>query len=180
MLLHNSIRDGASELYGIDSDERGLNLLKAHGFESLFTADLEALEKCEIDRKFDVVVAGEIIEHLNNPGLFLSGVKRFLHDDSILLVTTVNAYCAMRYLIYAFRSKDGVNEPVHPDHVAYYSVSTLSLILRRHGFKLSKILFYDVGIEHRPFNRPILNVANDIAVKFFPQLSDGLIAECTL
>ncbi|MCV4607588.1 hypothetical protein OFB74_32295, partial [Escherichia coli] len=88
---------------------------------NLFEADLELLNNVPLERTFDVIVAGEIIEHLNNPGLFLSGVRRFMHRDSKLVTTTINAYCAMRFFVYALRGRRGINEFVHPDHVAYYS-----------------------------------------------------------
>lgn len=180
MLLHADLAGACSELYGIDSDQEGLDRLRELGFEDLFPGDLESLENSPLSETFDVVVAGEMIEHLNNPGLFLSGVKRFLRDDSILIITTINAYCAMRFLIYALKGRTGENEPVHPDHVAYYSASTLGLLLKRHGFNEVEMLFYDLGIEHRPFNRKVLNLFNDLAVTLFPQLSDGLIVKCRL
>jgi SAM-dependent methyltransferase len=174
------LAERTSSLYGIDSDERGLEILRSRGFGDLFIGDLESLDECELDETFDVVVAGEMIEHLNNPGLFLAGVKRFLTKDSKLLITTINAYCAMRYFLYAVRGKGGTNEPVHPDHVAYYSFSTLSLLLERHGFADPKILFYALGDEHRPHNRWIVNAVNDMSTMLFPHFSDGLIAECRL
>lgn len=179
-LLHTAIRERCAELYGIDADERGIELMRQRGFGNLYLGDLETLDRCEVDGTFDLIIAGETIEHLNNPGLFLHGVKRFLHGDSFFLITTINAYCAVRTLQYAFRGKGGANEPVHPDHVAYYSFSTLGLLLRRHGFENNEIVFYDIGSEHRPHNRRIINLANDIAVRLFPQLSDGLIAKCRL
>ena len=179
-LLHSAIRERCSELYGIDEDEAGLDLLRQKGFENLYAANLEKLEGCEITSTFDLVIAGEMIEHLNNPGLFLNGVKRFLEPESVLLITTVNAYCFIRALLYAFKGQGGENEPVHPDHVAYYSYSTLKLLLKRHGFERTEILFYDIGSEHRPHNRWLVNLANDAAVRLFPQLSDGLIARCRL
>ena len=179
-LLHSAIRDRCTEVYGIDSDVAGLELLRQKGFENLYFADLESLEDCEIKDTFDLVIAGEMIEHLNNPGLFLNGVRQFLGPGSVLLITTVNAYCFVRALLYAFKGRGGENEPVHPDHVAYYSYSTLSLLLKRHGFERTEILFYDIGTEHRPHNRWLINAANDVAVGLFPQLSDGLIARCQL
>ena len=75
-LLHTAIGERSSELFGIDADEEGLDVLKANGFSDLYTGDLEHLDNSLLDRTFDVVVAGEVIEHLNNPGLFLDGVKR--------------------------------------------------------------------------------------------------------
>ena len=177
-LLHSAIRERCSDLYGIDADENGLELLRQKGFDNLYTANLEALEDFDITSTFDLVIAGEMIEHLNNPGLFLKGIKRFLAPGADLLITTVNAYCFVRALLYAFKGRGGENEPVHPDHVAYYSYSTLRLLLKRHGFDNTEILFYDIGTEHRPHNRRLINLANDVAVKLFPQLSDGLIAKC--
>jgi SAM-dependent methyltransferase len=178
-LLHSAIADRSSELFGIDADESGLDVLRASGYSNLYIGDLENLSDCALDRTFDVVVAGEVIEHLNNPGLFLEGVKRFLRPDSVLLLTTINAYGVLRYALYALKGKRGKNEPVHPDHVAYYSFSTIELLLRRHHFDVRELLFYDLGPEHRRHLRSVLNWFNDAAVRIFPHLSDGIIATCS-
>ncbi len=178
MLLHHDLAKVASELFGIDADERGLQILRSSGTTNIFSADLEALDRLELDETFDVIVAGEMIEHLNNPGLFLDGIKRFMNSDSRLILTTVNAYCAMRFVWYGLRGKRGRNEPVHPDHVAYYSCSTLNLLVERHGMRPEQFLFYDIGIEHRPHNRWFLNVLNDVCVRIAPQWADGIILVC--
>jgi hypothetical protein len=117
-----------------------------------------------------------MIEHLSNPGLFLSGIKRFMRDDTRLVLTTINAYCALRFVMYGLRGRGGKNEPVHPDHVSYYSFKTLNVILERQDLKLKEFYFYDIGKEHRPFNRWFYNLFNDICVRISPQLSDGIIA----
>lgn len=180
MLLHFELERAASEIYGIDFEQDGLDILAKHGTANLFRGDLEKLDELDLDEEFEVIIAGEIIEHLNNPGLFLSGIKRFMNPGTRLVVTTVNAYSAMRFFQYGLRGKGGRQENVHPDHVAYYSYSTLSLILRRHGFDVEKFLFYDLGHEHRPHLRRIWSVLNDISVKIAPQWSDGVIAVCRL
>ena len=101
-LLHARIAESASQVFGLDSDSRGLEVLRAKGFGDLYLADLEQLDSVALNETFDVVIAGEMIEHLSNPGRFLQGVKRFLDNGSKLIITTVNAYCAMRLLIYGF------------------------------------------------------------------------------
>jgi len=121
-----------------------------------------------------------MIEHLNNPGLFLSGIQRFMNADTQLVITTVNAYSGMRFAIYGLRGKGGTAEPVHPDHVAYYSYSTLKLLIERQNLQVDDFLFYDIGNDHRALNRGILNLINDISVWIGPQLADGLIAVCKL
>lgn len=178
--IHFPLVEVGREVWGVDADREGLDALAAQGVRNLVRADLERLDEAPIDRTFDVVVAGEVIEHLSNPGLFLAGVKRFLRPDSVFVVTTVNAYCAMRFLIYALRGRGGPNEPVHPDHVAYYSFSTLNHVLSRAGFRREMFLFYDIGNEHRRFNRKPLLWFNDLAVRVSPQLADGVIIACKL
>jgi SAM-dependent methyltransferase len=180
MLLHFELDKTASELYGFDFDERGLEILRDSGVKNLYRADLEKLEEVDLDETFDVIIAGEMIEHLSNPGLFLRGIKRFMNKDTDLIITTINAYCAFRFIIYGLRGKGGANEPVHPDHVAYYSYKTLNLIIERENLRVKKFYFYDIGVEHRPFNRWFYNLFNDICVKISPQMCDGVIAVCNL
>ena len=180
MLLHFELEKIASSLYGIDADRNGIELLEKHGTKNLYFADLEDMDALGLNETFDVIVAGEMIEHLNNPGLFLSGIRRFMNPETRLLVTTINAYCGMRFVWYGLRGKRRKAEPVHPDHVAYYSYSTLSLLLKRHELDVETFLFYDMGKEHRPHNRWYLNLINDICVTVAPQWADGIIAICKL
>ncbi len=179
-LLHKDLAEVSGELYGFDFDQEGIDVLTSKGFDNLFQADLEKLNEVDLHETFDVIIAGEMIEHLNNPGLFLNGIKRFMGPGTQLVITTINAYSAMRFFVYGLRGRGGVLEPVHPDHVAYYSYSTLKLMLDRHGFHVSNFLFYDIGDEHRPHNGKLRNFINDICVKIAPQWADGVIAVCTL
>jgi SAM-dependent methyltransferase len=180
MLLHFDLEKIADEIYGFDFDQKGLEILKNAGSKNLFQANLEHLDQVPLDEKFDLIIGGEMIEHLSNPGLFLQGIKRFMGQDTRLILTTINAYCALRFALYGLRGKGGRNEPVHPDHVSYYSFKTLNLILERQGLELKEFYFYDIGKEHRPFNRWFYNLFNDICVKISPQLSDGIVAVASL
>ena len=180
MLLHFELEKICSDLWGLDADSTGIEILEQYGSKQILSGDLERLEEAPLQGKFDVIVAGEMIEHLNNPGLFLMGVKRFMAPDSVLLLTTINAYCAMRFFYYGARGRKGKAEPVHPDHVAYYSYSTIKLLLERHDLRIDNFLYYDVGYEHRPHVRWFNKLVNDVCVRFVPQWADGVIAVCKL
>lgn len=180
MLLHAELNEISSELYGFDFDQEGLDTLAAAGEKNLFRADLEKLDEVALDMTFDVIIAGEIIEHLSNPGLFLNGIQRFMSPTTKLVITTINAYSALRFVCYGLRGRGGVNEMVHPDHVAYYSYRTLSLLVQRSRMQVLEFMFYDIGTEHRPFSPWYYNLVNDVAVKVSPQLGDGVIAVCRL
>ena len=180
MLLHYDLEKCASSLYGFDFDQPGLDILAANGTQNLYRADLEKLDDVVLTETFDVIVAGEMIEHLNNPGLFLTGIQRFMNADTRLVLTTINAYCGMRWFWYGLRGRRGKQEPVHPDHVAYYSYSTLSVLVKRHGLDIDSFMFYDIGKEHRPHNPWYLNAVNDVFTTIAPQWADGIIAICRL
>jgi SAM-dependent methyltransferase len=180
MLLHYDLEKSASELYGFDFDQPGLDILAANGTGNLYRADLEKLDEVSLSETFDVIVAGEMIEHLNNPGLFLAGIQRFMNAETRLVLTTINAYCGVRWFWYGLRGRRGGQEPVHPDHVAYYSYSTLSVLVKRYGFDVDRFMFYDLGREHRPHNKWYLNAVNDVFTTIAPQWADGIIAICRL
>lgn len=177
-LLHFDIQAVAEDIYGFDFDQKGIDILESAGAKNLYRADLEKLEDVALDETFDVIIAGEMIEHLSNPGLFLRGIRRFMRADTDLIITTINAYGALRFFIYGLRGQGGRNEPVHPDHVAYYSYKTLSMVIERENLRVKEFLFYDIGAEHRRYNRRLFNFINDAAIRFSPQLCDGVIAVC--
>lgn len=179
-ILHFEIENVAAEVYGLDFDRESIDILTARGSKNIFYADLEHLEDLDLNETFDVILAGEMIEHLNNPGLFLNGIRRFMNADTELVITTLNAYYGMRFIRYGFTRGHGENEPVHPDHVAYYSYSTLHVLIERHNLDVRKFLFYDLGKEHRSTTPVIFRAINDICVWITPRWADGVIAECRL
>lgn len=180
MLLHFKLQKTARELYGFDFDQKGIDVLAAAGVKNLYRADLERLEEVDLDETFDVIIAGEMIEHLSNPGLFLKGIQRFMTPTTNLVITTINAYCGMRMWTYGLRGKGGVHEPVHPDHVAYYSYSTLKVLIERENLKVDNFYFYNTGKEHRKLAPWKQKFANDLSVFIANQWADGIIAECSL
>lgn len=190
-LLHRRLADAAGELWGLDGDGDGLAALRALGFDHLWQGDLEDLAAAEplggraTDETagepfgpFDVVVAGEVLEHLGRPAALLEGLRPLVAPGGEVLVTVPNAYCAFRFASYAASGWRGHGEPVHPDHVAYYSASTLTVLLERHRYEVLDLSFYDLGREHRPTAPRSWRVVNDAAVRLAPQLADGLVARC--
>lgn len=180
MLLHFELQKSASDLYGFDFDRKGIDILAEAGVENLYHANLEKLEEVELNETFDVIIAGEMIEHLSNPGLFLKGIQRFMSAETNLLITTINAYSGMRMFTYGFRGQGGKAEPVHPDHVAYYSYSTLRVLVERENLKVENFVFYNTSQDHRKLAPWKQKLANDISVMIAHQWADGIIAECSL
>lgn len=86
------------------------------------------VENINLNKKFDVIIAGDIIEHLDNTGLFLDNMYCHLKDNGLLLITTPNA----KSLAYLFFKGN-------PQHTCWYCQHTLRQALERHKFKIEKI-----------------------------------------
>ena len=179
-LLHLRLNEAAGELHGMDIDLAGLDVLAARGIQHLHHGDLSALRAQLSALRFDLIIAGEIIEHLANPGQFLDDVKHVMSADTTVIITTVNAYCGFRMAQYALRGRGGRAEPVHPEHVAYYSYATLARLTGDAGLQVVDTCFYDLGREHVPYTRRAIRWVNRAVTAVAPHLADGLIVECRL
>ena len=49
------------------------------------------MENHTFDRMFDLIIAGDVIEHVENQGLFLRNILKHLKDGGELIITTPNA-----------------------------------------------------------------------------------------
>src|SRR5215471_10772071 len=90
--LHAQLAAVANELWGLDLSARAISQLREAGFANLICGDAERLGDIDDlrDQHFDVIIAGELIEHLSNPGLFLNGCKALCSADTELILTTPN------------------------------------------------------------------------------------------
>jgi hypothetical protein len=136
--LHAELAEVARELVGVDVDEEGVEWARAHGFEA-YAADASAPGELAALRlePADLVIAGEVIEHIDAPGPFLRGLRQLGSD---LIVTTPNALQPLICLV----PLTG-NEMMHPDHVVpAYTPRTLIALMERNGWD-AEILYYHGG-----------------------------------
>lgn len=132
--LHQRLTD-CSDCTGIDLDGESVAQLQERGiFKNVLVADAEALDKLGLNLpQFDVAVAGDIIEHLSNPGKMLDGVKKRLKPDGLLVISTPNAFGLPGYLRFiAGRYREGLQ------HVLAFNPIVLQQLLERHGYEITQ------------------------------------------
>jgi hypothetical protein len=173
-LLHLMLSRVSTRVFGIDFSEQGLSLLRAYGFTDLIQWDVERLGQLRMEAPVDVIVAGEILEHLSNPGLCLDSISRFMKNSECKVIITVpNAFSLRHFASLMFRK----TELVMPDHTAYYSFVTLVELLRRYDLEVREIYTYtDVSKKSSPLNRLAKRLFNKTVLRAFPQISEGIIA----
>lgn len=144
--LHGHLADGATELVGVDADEPGVRAASDAGYEAHVAdcTDAKAIAALGIEPA-DVVLAGEIIEHLDAPGPFLEAMSELCRPDGRLIVTTPNAYGLVNVVASMTRRVE-VN---HPDHVVMFTWRTLSEMLRRNGWSPDETVTYVPALRER-------------------------------
>lgn len=134
--VHACLTAVARECIGIDTDAQGVEALREAGtFDNLLVADATRLSRQDIPLKaIDFVVAGDIIEHLSDPGKLLDTAAQICDPQTKLVITTPNALGLPGILRYI---RGDVLEG--PDHKLSFNVYTLRNLLAHHGWKVESI-----------------------------------------
>lgn len=125
--LHGFLHQQTDELVGVDIDEVGILELQQQGYD-VRVDDATTLDS--VDGPFDTVVAGEVIEHLSDPGNLFATTRDVLARDGELLVTTPNPWAAC----YVARMALGGDPVGNDEHTCWIDESTMRELARRHGF----------------------------------------------
>jgi SAM-dependent methyltransferase len=179
--LHARLGEAADELVGLDFSERGVKWAQQEGWEAYHVdcqseEDVRALGLAPAD----VVVAGEILEHLDAPGPFLRAMRLLAKPDGQLVVTTPNAYRLLNFL-----APLSGRELVHPDHTLWSSPRTLRTLLEHAGWRVERLGYYAnprrAVVSGSPAAKAAAHAANGARWlvrrnRLAPWWSDGLIA----
>ena len=170
--LHERLAEVAASLVGLDSSEEGIARARALGHEAhaVDAQSPEAVAELALPPA-DVVIAGEIVEHLDAPGPFLRAMRELVGPGGLLVVTTPNAYRLLNVLVPFTGS-----EFVHPDHTAWHSPRTLRTLLERSGWRVEELAYYRAPRRRGTPGTNLLRRATAALSRIRPYWSDGLIA----
>ena len=167
-LLHQRLEESASFLVGIDIDDQAIKMMKDNGISNVYTKSIYDLSSFnEVKKEFDYIVITEVLEHLVNPGIALEEVRKYIKKSNKsckLLITVPNIHSYVRTVIDPLLNQ----ESVHPDHVCYYSHSTLVKLLESSGFGIKYIRYVTYGL--RPIGLAVASVLNIFSSSFLPSI----------
>ena len=137
--MHKNIKAVANSIVGLDLDAGSIEEIRKMGFDVM----QGNAQNFDLGRKFNMVHAGELIEHLDNPGGFLESAKRHLTEDGVLLMTTPNA---LRISNFIYASTGGLK--VNAEHTCWFCDTTITTLLERKGFEVTEIGY----LRHETFS----------------------------
>ena len=127
---------------GIEIDH--LAAKNASKFCKIYNIDLD--KNFNINEKFDLVVCYHIIEHIQNPIVFIKNIKKIMKKDSFLIIGTPDFDSAM-----ARHYKNKYRLLHDQTHISLFSLDSMSRLLRDMNFKIKKIDFPYFDTEY--FNK---------------------------
>jgi 2-polyprenyl-3-methyl-5-hydroxy-6-metoxy-1,4-benzoquinol methylase len=136
--LHRALCLKSGTILGLDIDSEGVEYLNKSGFNAV----CEDAQNFSIGRTFEVITAGDLIEHLDNPGGFLECAKAHLAPGGKLILSTPNPFWWKTYLHVLIK---GSSCP-HPEHTCWYCERTLTQLLERHGYRVERLEYGTVYI----------------------------------
>lgn len=152
--VHGRLREVAAEILGMDYESEEVEKMRARGF-NVVAADATNFD---LGESFDVIVAGETIEHLLNAEGFLKSLRRHLRPDGVIVLTMPNA----NSLNYFLQNMIFGHEVDGYDHSAFYTPMTAFNLLSKTGFRLKQLAFFipDTSHHHRsPATRAVVRLA---------------------
>lgn len=129
--LHKAICAVASETTGLDLDRDGVNALSAMGYKNINVGDAQDFD---LNEHFNVLVAGDLIEHLHNVGGFLESCVRHMDVSSELIICTPNPWHWHKWMRAFFRQP-----PVNEEHTLWLCPVTLAQLASRFGLEVGLI-----------------------------------------
>lgn len=163
---HSVLKRTAKKVYGLDLELPDAYRSDPHYREA-------SAESFSFPASFDVIFAGDLIEHLSNPGLFLDAVKRHLAPGGRLILTTPNTFN-----LFNIAEKLTKYEPtVNPDHTFYFNQKVLRKLLEKNGMQAEAFHYvYSLEYTHKEsIKKKFLNFIYALLSRFTDKFTETLV-----
>ena len=108
--------------------------------------DLNILEKKIMRQKFDVVILGAVIEHLDKPELVLNILKKRLSDDGIIFLTAPS-WASKPILEFLGYKLNIINADLVREHKRYYDLDEYKKLSKLIKMDIKKFYFFQLGLN---------------------------------
>jgi 2-polyprenyl-3-methyl-5-hydroxy-6-metoxy-1,4-benzoquinol methylase len=148
--MTQAMRNRGCDVTGIEINEE-LARCSQQFCSKLIIGDIETLD---LDRElnggqFDVVLLGDVLEHLKNPENLLTKLKKYLTPSGSLVVSLPNvAHGSVRLALLQGDFKYQSEGLLDSTHLKFFTWETIRAVFRRTGYDIQKVKRIQVGIFH--------------------------------
>lgn len=159
---------GFSQLYGVERDIKQFRTDKA----TCSQANLDFDDLGLGDKKFGLITAIEVIEHLENPGRLFYQVSRHLDKQGYFLLTSPNIHSvSCRFKFFITGKLASFDEKGDPTHIYPVLLDCLNRILPRYSLEIVRTWGYPA--KGSIIYRPATNIISSLLELFLPHEYPG-------
>ena len=147
---HKSINDVAKSCTGLDINKNGVEHMKRLGYDAVHA---DATSEIDLGQLFDTIIAGDVIEHVENIGGLIRFSSRHLSPNGYIYISTPNPF----FVGHVFSAWTNSPAVANFEHTTWISESTMLEVARRSGLNLDKII-YPIGKSHNNFLYKLLKI----------------------
>lgn len=165
--LHNRLIEVAKKCIGIDIDSEAVEYIKNNfAIDEIYALDVTKSDQIPVSVKsesWDLLILGEVLEHINNPVLFLEKIRQNLMNTSTELIITVPNAWELTNIIWLKKNTEFINS----DHRFWFTPYTLAKVASEAGLLCETFQY----VQNYPLNRTWKN----LLVKRFPILRETVM-----
>lgn len=174
--ISKKIKELGNDVCAVDAADAFANDFSESGIEFV---------KSDVEKKipygnnsFDVVFAGELIEHLVDTDGLLGEIRRILKKDGFLVITTPNAASLARRLLLLlgknpfFEASYSFPNGPTAGHLRYFTFGLLHDFLEFHGFEVVEEVSDVVNFSSK--------ISSEFLAEVFPTFGRSIIIKATL
>ena len=132
--LHRFVAKNSKEAIGLEIDEKRARNIRNKGYNII----LGDAQNFNLNRKFEVIIAGDLIEHLTNFEGFFNSSYNHLNKGGKLIINTPNIH-SINLLIRALFGKVHLYE----EHTCAFNAQLLNQLINNYKFKVDKIIYFN-------------------------------------
>lgn len=142
------------KIYGVDISQKSLDLAKDVLDGSFcFNIEDDIWPSNLLDKKFDLIIASEVIEHLLSPAEFLEKIKTLVVPGGKVIITTPNFLFWKNRLKMLLGKFEYTSEGLLDfGHIRFFTIKTASNIFQECGFKIEKENHFYPNLYRRKLN----------------------------
>jgi hypothetical protein len=142
--LHEILANRCSDLVGVDINEEGIQYMRNAGFETYNSNVVtENPPAAIVSKEWDYIVAGEVLEHIDDPVMFLKAIReKYGVCTKRIIITVPNA---MSYTNFRFALRN--IEMINSDHRFWFSPFTLMKVVSQAGITVEG---FDLCVDENP------------------------------
>jgi hypothetical protein len=131
--LHEILAANCSDVVGVDINEEGVQYMRDAGYETYNSNVVTENPPAEIvSKQWDYIVAGEVLEHIDDPVMFLKAIReKYGACTKRIIITVPNA---LSYTNFRFALRN--IEMINTDHRFWFTPFTLIKVASQAGIEV--------------------------------------------